>query len=80
MYGGGAFITTSDPGKETLSGTVRGGTVRLTRASADFNDLLGPSSVEGAFNARYDEAACRAIAQRMQDAALTLPKIKTELK
>lgn len=80
IYGGGAFITTSDPGKETLSGTVRGGTVRLTRATADFNDLLGPSSVEGSFTAKYDDAACRAIAQRLQDASMTLPKISTELK
>ncbi|MDP1663357.1 MAG: hypothetical protein Q8L55_15710 [Phycisphaerales bacterium] len=80
MYGGGAFITTADPGKETLSGSVRGGTVRLTRASANFNDLLGPASMEGKFTARYDDAACRAIAQRLQDASLSLPAIKSELK
>jgi hypothetical protein len=80
MYGGGAFITTANPGKENLSGSVRGGTMRLTRASADFNDLLGPASVEGKFTARYDDAACRAIAQRLQDASFALPVIKTELK
>lgn len=80
IYGGGAFITTAEPGKESLSGTVRGGTVRLTQASNDFNDLLGPASMEGAFTARYDDAACRAIAQRLQDAAMTLPKVKMELK
>jgi hypothetical protein len=80
VYGGGAFVSTAEPGKETLSGTVRGGTVRLIRATADFNDLLGPSTVEGAFTARFDEAACRAIAQRIQDASMTLPKVKTEVK
>lgn len=79
-YGGGAFITTGDPGKETLSGSVRGGTVRLSRATADFNDLLGPATVEGKFTARYDEAACRAIAQRLQDASIALPAVKTEAK
>lgn len=79
-YGGGAFVTTADPGKETLSGTIRGGTVRLTRATPDFNDLLGPAGVEGKFTARYDESACRAIAQRLQDASIALPPIKTELK
>ncbi|HYD00672.1 MAG TPA: hypothetical protein VEB22_05545 [Phycisphaerales bacterium] len=80
MYGGGAFITTASPGKESLSGSVRGGTVRLTRASADFNDLLGPATLEGKFTARYDDAACRVIAQRLQDAALSLPAIKRDLK
>jgi hypothetical protein len=80
MYGGGAFITTANPGKENLSGSVRGGTVRLTRASADFNDLLGPAAMEGKFTARYDDAACRAIAQRLQDASFALPAIKSEVK
>ena len=80
MYGGGAFVTTTSPGKESLSGAVRGGTVRLTRASAGFNDLLGPASLEGKFSARYDDAACRAIAQRLQDAALSLPAVRADLK
>ena len=80
FYGGGAFVTTADPGKETLSGSVRGGTVRLTRASTDFNDLLGPATLEGKFNARYDDAACRAIAQRLQDASFALPAAKSDVK
>lgn len=80
MYAGGGFITTGDPGKETISGTLRGGTVRLIRATKDFNDLLGPASMEGKFTARYDDAACRVLAQRLQDGSLGLPVIKLELK
>lgn len=76
MYSGGAFISTSSPGKETISGQVRGGSLRLARATPTFDDLLGAAAMEGKFSARYDDAACRALAQRVQDAAFSLPAVK----
>lgn len=80
LYGGGAFVSSDDPGADRLKGTISGGTVRLTRAGEGFDDLLGPSVVEGSFTARFDPQACRALAQRLSDAAARLPRIKTELK
>lgn len=67
VYAGGAFVTPSDdkPGKPTLSGTVRGGTLRLVQVTPGFVDALGPSTLRGTFVARNDDAAGRAIGERL---------------
>lgn len=75
VYSGGAFVTPAGdgPGKPALSGLIQGGSVRLMQADPGFVDKLGPSEVEGRFSASLDDAAARAIADRLAMVAAKVP-------
>ncbi len=73
LYAGGGFVSPGEFGKERVSGSISGATVRLVRATSDFTDLLGPSNLAGSFSARYNEEAVRALMDRVMTLSATLP-------
>jgi hypothetical protein len=75
LYGGGGFVVPGGLGNDTITASVRNATLRLTRASEGFQDLLGPCTIGGVVRARRDPAAARVIAQRMQNLAGPLPPV-----
>lgn len=63
LYSGGGFLNPGKPlgrwGSSTIAGDIRGGALRLTAASARFDDRLGPATVDARFQALADEALAR---------------------
>lgn len=60
VYGGGGFFSKSGTaGQKTFGGGLREGTVKLIRATAGFDDRLGPAFFSGSINAERnpDEVA-----------------------
>ncbi|MBX3409198.1 MAG: hypothetical protein KF859_04865 [Phycisphaeraceae bacterium] len=55
VYGGGGFATISgEPGKERVSLSLRGASLRLLHSTAGFRDALGPSTLETSLAAALD--------------------------
>jgi hypothetical protein len=67
LYGGAGFMgTSSEPGDDAFSGSLRDASVRLTRASPGFTDRLGPATMAGNFTAPRDEKLSRLMAARIE--------------
>ena len=60
--GGGFFLTSDEPKDENFSGSLRGATLYLSRATTGFDDLLGPSRLEGGISGARDEAMAARLA------------------
>jgi hypothetical protein len=66
IYGGGGFFYPSgEVGDATFGGSMHEGTHRLLHASQGFIDLLGPSAIDGDFEAVRDDGAAAAIQTRI---------------
>lgn len=77
LYSGGGFVAPTDFGKDQVTGSIEGATIRLVRATNDFADLLGPSELNGTFIAQYNAEAARALSQRMLQLSSTLAERRT---
>jgi hypothetical protein len=76
FYGGGGFFYPNDtPGDAQMQGTIAEASLRLVRASRDFNDLLGSSVAEGTLNAALDDKMAKAIAARLDALANATPPV-----
>jgi hypothetical protein len=73
LYGGGGFmVTSSDPGDDPFSGTIRDASVRLTRASPAFTDRLGPATTAGKFTAPLDAKLAWLMGARFEEISRNL--------
>ena len=60
IYGGAGFATLSgEPGDESLTVTLRDGTVKQIDATPGFHDLLTPAQLTGSFTATLDDDQAR---------------------
>jgi hypothetical protein len=66
IYSGAGHLDPSGVGGARLTGSVSDATLRLTDASARFDDVLGRASVTGSFGATRDDAAVRRAIRRLQ--------------
>lgn len=67
VYGGGGFFyPAGSVGDATFGGTMTDGTHRLIRRTPGFEDLLGPSAINGKFAASRDDAGAAAIQARVE--------------
>jgi hypothetical protein len=77
IYGGGGYLSVGDdPRGETFSGTIRDASLRLLRASPDFADRLGPSTLVGTVAARRDDARADLLAAIVERFAAETPATK----
>ncbi len=67
IYDGAGFLQPGwSPGSDTFAGGVKGATMRLTRATDRFRDLLGPSELTLRFKAKRDDETAADIRTRAQ--------------
>ncbi len=67
VYSGGGFLYPSGKtANPTFGGTLAGGSLRLTRATADFRDMLGPALLEGPIASARDPRAASALRARLE--------------
>ncbi len=79
LYAGGGFAYPSGTiGDSTLGGTIDGATLRLTRATPSFEDLLGPSTAAVRFSVRRDDETAQRIGLRLDEWASRMPSVKAE--
>ncbi|MFT5423717.1 MAG: hypothetical protein ACI89L_001505 [Phycisphaerales bacterium] len=80
VYTGAGFVF---PGRTLLgskiSGSVRGATLRLTRATEGFHDPLGPSSLSMSFSAKKDADMAEGLSRRLDAAARRATKVAETL-
>lgn len=80
VYTGAGFVF---PGRSLLgskiSGTVRGATLRLTRATEGFHDPLGPSSLSMGFTATEDADTAEGLSRRLDAAARRATRVAETL-
>lgn len=74
--GGGFFLTDDEPKDKTFSGSLRGATLYLSRATTGFDDLLGPSRLEGGISGRRDEALAGRLALVTQTLAEAMEAVE----
>lgn len=78
IYSGGGFFYPSDStGAREFGGQLVQGTLRLSRATANFDDLLGPARASGSLRTTLDEPATAAIAARMESLVRATPALPT---
>lgn len=66
IYDGAGFLAPSSrAGGDSFGGSISGSTLRLSRSSDGFEDLLGTAELSGSFSARRDDAAVNQIAVRL---------------
>lgn len=76
VYDGAGFLQPgSTPGDETFSGGVKRATMRLTRATDRFRDLLGPSELTLRYKAELNETRAAELAARMDALARYAPPV-----
>ncbi len=77
MYGGAGFVL---PGTtlmgSSFSGSIRRANLRLLRAAPGFVDRLGDCTLSGRFSAPEDEPMARALHERFDALAQSLPAVK----
>lgn len=73
--GGGFFVPSSRPGEVVLGGELRDASLRVTRSTPNFRDVLGPTRITGQVRAQRDEDAARAIERRLAEIML-LPDLR----
>ncbi len=70
LYAGGGFFLANDSGNgDTYSGTMRSASLYLARATARFDDLLGPSNLAGSIDTKRDEQLAKRLTQLTQTLA-----------
>jgi hypothetical protein len=74
--GGGFFLTSDDPKDQTFSGSLRGATLYLSRATPGFEDLLGPSTLEGTLAATRDESLAARLSALTQTLAENMDTVE----
>lgn len=76
IYGGGGFMYPSGtPGDATFGGELVEGSVRLVRATPNFDDLLGPSTASGSVRANLDQNAALAVLARVEALSRDVPPL-----
>ncbi|CAN5691716.1 hypothetical protein BH11PLA1_BH11PLA1_02890 [soil metagenome] len=75
LYCGGGFLSTSEPEGSAYAAVLRDSSLRLSVATANFEDRLGSTIITGAFSATRDEKLCRILAARLADLAFGLPRV-----
>ncbi len=66
VYGGGGFMYASGrTGDSVFGGIMQGASLRLVRATPDFQDLLGPALLDGTIKAGLDERGAVTLAERV---------------
>jgi hypothetical protein len=67
VYSGGGFLYPSGKtASANFGGSLAGGSLRLTRATPDFLDVLGPALLEGSLSAARDPRAAAALRARLE--------------
>jgi len=74
--GGGLFLTSDDPKAATFEGSLRGATLYLSRATAGFDDLLGPSRLAGLIAGKRDEVLAAQLATITQTLAEAMDSVE----
>lgn len=74
LYGGGGFLWRSgEPGDANAGGELRGASMKLVRSTPGFQDVLGPSELNGTFSARKDVEKAAKLEAIFQSLQLALP-------
>lgn len=74
LYAGGGFVLLrGNIGDSTLTGSLSGGSFRLTRSTPGFNDRLGSSAITGRFSCTQDTDLAKALAVRFESLVRTMP-------
>lgn len=77
LYAGGGFYIASDSGNaETYSGSMRGATLYLARATAHFDDLLGPARLAGSISTKRDEPLAKRLTLLTQTLAENMDAVQ----
>ena len=77
LYAGGGFFLANDSGNgESYSGTMRGASLYLTRATAHFDDLLGPAKLLGSIGTTRDEKLAKRLAVLTQTIAENMDSVE----
>lgn len=67
LYAGGGFVLpTGTFGEGSIGGSINSASIRLTRSTSGFNDLLGPGSLSGRFNAPQDDDLAQAMSRKFE--------------
>lgn len=77
LYAGGGFFMAGDSGNgDSYSGTMRSASLYLTRATAHFDDLLGPANLVGSISTKRDEKLAKRLTQLTQTIADNMDAIE----
>lgn len=74
LYAGGGFVLLRGSiGDASLSGSMTGGSYRLTRSTPGFVDRLGAGQIAGRFSATQDPDLARALSARFESLVRKMP-------
>ncbi len=78
LYAGGGFaLPSTRPGASRLAISLADSTLRLERASAGFDDRLGPATMTGTARAVRDDELAETLGARFDAIAAALPQLRT---